>query len=178
MENAKFIMKLIKFLNLLTVPVVVGLAACSQPAPPVSAAKPDHDAIAAIRAAGTQSDSAVEVQPLRDPALDGLLKQARELEAQAKYDEAITAAQQALALATAAPDILQFLAELELERQHYKEAAMLAQQSFDAGPKVGSLCARNWQTLIEIRHLLNDAPGVDQAKQQLSVCRASRPVRM
>ncbi len=154
------------------------LAACSQPLPPVTTAKPDHDAIAAIRAAGAQFDSAVEVQPLRDPALDGFLKQAHELEAEAKYAQALVLAKQANAIANGAPDVLQFLAELEFESEHYNEAAILAQQSFESGPKVGSLCARNWQTLLEIKRLLNDAPGMDQAKQQLSGCRVARPVRM
>ena len=69
----------------------IAVAACSRPPAPAVAVKPDPmvkaDAatvaiVAGIRAAGTQFDSSVEVKPLRDPAVDGLLKQAHDLEAQ------------------------------------------------------------------------------------------------
>ena len=38
----------------------------------------------------------------------------------------------------------------------WKSAAATAQQSYDLGPKVGALCARNLQTLIETRSALGD----------------------
>lgn len=158
--------------------VLLSLVGCSQPTPPVVSTKPDHDAIAAIRSAGSQSDSAVEVQPLRDPAVDGLVNQAHELEAQNKFDDAVAIARQALALANDAPDLLQLLSELEFERRNYQDAATLAQKSFELGPKIGSLCARNWQTMIEVRKILKDDGGVEQAKRELNNCQASRPVRM
>src|SRR5450432_3221194 len=87
------------------------LGACSQPAPPAKAAsKPDYDAASvasAIRAVGAQSDSSVEVHPLRDPALDGLLKQAHDLEAQQQIPQALEATAKALKIAPNSPDILQ-----------------------------------------------------------------------
>ena len=56
---------------------------------PANGSKPDRSAgeIRAIRLppfarAGAKFDSSVEVHPLRDPAVEGLLKQAHELEAQ------------------------------------------------------------------------------------------------
>ena len=52
------------------------LAACTQPAAPI-AQRPDRDptaAVTAIRAAGAKLESSVEVKPLRDPAVDGLLE--------------------------------------------------------------------------------------------------------
>lgn len=146
--------------------------------PPPKVLKPDHDAIAAIRSASGKSDSAVEVQPLRDPAVEGWLKQANELEMQGKYTEALAATQRALTLATGAPDILQYQAEIQFQRQRYEESAMLAQKSYENGPKVGSLCARNWQTLVEVRSLFNDARGKEQAQKQLASCKVAPPVRM
>ncbi|MBR0346737.1 MAG: tetratricopeptide repeat protein, partial [Rudaea sp.] len=91
------------------------LAACTQPAPPAKvAAKPDRDpsaAVTAIRAAGSKVESAVEVKPLRDPAVDGLLKQARDLEAQGQFAPALDAVRKAEKIAGPGPDILQFEAE-------------------------------------------------------------------
>jgi len=63
-------------------------------------------------------------------------------------------------------------------RGNYKEAEAIAIKSFTLGPKVGSLCARNWQTVVEARLAMNDAPTVAQAKQRLKECRVAPPVRM
>jgi tetratricopeptide (TPR) repeat protein len=154
------------------------LTACQQAAPPARVAqKIDHNAVLAIRAAGTQFVSDVEVQPLRDPALDGWLKQAHELEAQDKFAEALVATQKALALAPGAPDILQFQAELKIEQSKFAEAAALAQKSYDSGPKVGSLCARNLQTLVEANRALAKTDAAEKAKQLLNSCRVERTSR-
>jgi len=163
------------------------LAACSQPAPPAkSAARPDTLAqadantaaiVAGIRAAGAQFDSSVEVKPLRDPAVDGLLKQAHDLEAQQQIAAAIAAVDKALKITPHAPDILQYQAELQIMVHDWKQAGTLAQKSWELGPKVGALCARNQQTLLQVREALGDAVGAAQAKQQLSGCRVPAPAR-
>jgi hypothetical protein len=49
---------------------------------------------------------------------------------------------------------------------------------FSLGPKVGSLCARNWQTVVEARIVFKDAATEAQAKLRLKECRVARPVRM
>ena len=56
--------------------LVALLAGCAQPgAAAKSGVRPDAaSAVAAIRAAGQQFESSVEVHPLRDPAVDGLLQ--------------------------------------------------------------------------------------------------------
>jgi pyruvate/2-oxoglutarate dehydrogenase complex dihydrolipoamide acyltransferase (E2) component len=163
--------------------VALTLAACTQPSAPSKAAtKPavalDHDPVGAIRAAGIGMDSAVQVQPLRDPAIEGLLNQAHAAETAKNYDAAADAAAHALALAPNAPDILQYQAELEIFRGHWKAAEDLAIKSFTLGPKVGSLCARNWQTVVEARIALKDPATEAQAKQRLKECRVAPPVRM
>jgi pyruvate/2-oxoglutarate dehydrogenase complex dihydrolipoamide acyltransferase (E2) component len=123
-------------------------------------------------------DSAVQVQPLRDPAIEGFLNQAHAAETAKNYDAAAEAAARALALAPDAPDILQYQAEIEIFRGHWKAAEDLAVKSFTLGPKVGSLCARNWQTVVEARIALNDPTTEAQAKQRLKECRVAPPVRM
>ena len=161
--------------------LVAALAACTQPPPPAQQAAPKldvPDAVTAIRDAGAKFTSDLEVHPLRDPAIDGLMQQARSQEIQQHYDQALMLAERALALSHGSPEIIQYQAELEIGHKHYEAAAKLAQQSYDHGPKNGSLCARNIQTLIEARNALQDSAGAAQAKVQLSSCRVDRPVRM
>ena len=163
--------------------VSIVLAGCTQPSAPSQISTkptppPDHDAVAAIRAAGTGMDSAVQVQPLPDPAIEGLLKQAHEAEAAKNYTAAAEAAAKALKLAPNSPDILQYQAEIEAARGNWKEAEDLAIKSYTLGPKLGSLCARNWQTVIEARIAFNDTATQAQAKTRLKECRVAAPVRM
>lgn len=162
--------------------VMTTLAACSQPGSSAkSASRPDYDAasvVAAIRAVGARSDSSVEVHPLRDPAVDGLLNQARDLEAQQQIPRALEATAKALKIAPNSPDILQYQAELQIEVNDWKQAAALAQKSWDLGPKVGGLCARNLETVARARTTMGDAAGAAQARQQQTGCRVPPPVRL
>lgn len=168
------------YFAIISTPMMVG--ACSQPASPAkSPNRPDHDAaavVATIRAAGAQFNSSVEVHPLRDPAVDGLLKQAHDFEAQQLINQALDATVKALTIAPNSPDILQYEAELRIEARDWKHAAVLAQKSWDLGPKVGALCARNLETLAQIRMTSGDAAGAALARQQLLGCRVPAPVRL
>ena len=176
------------FLYFATMLAALAVGACSQPAPPAKAApaatrpeaKIDADAVAIvarIRAAGAQFDSSVEVKPLRDAAVEGLLKQAHDYEAQQQVALALDAVSKALKIAPNAPDILQYQAELQIELRDWKQAGASAQRSYDLGPKVGALCARNLQTLVETRNLLGDPTDANLARQQLSSCRVPAPAR-
>lgn len=162
----------------------LALAGCTEPgAPSTAAVKPavavePVAAISAIRAAGAGLDSAVQVQPLRDAAIDGFLKQAHDAEAARNYAGAIAAANNALKLAADAPDILQYLAELEVGRSDWQRAEQLAMKSFNLGPRVGSLCARNWQTVVEARTALGDAATAEEARQHVKDCRVAPRLRM
>ena len=161
----------------------LALSACTQPsAPAKSATKPtpvqDHDPVGAIRAAGMGMDSSVQVQPLRDPAIEGYLKQAHDAETAKNFDAAAAAIANALKLAPDAPDLLQYEAEVEVLRGNWKQAEDLAIKSWTLGPKVGSLCARNWQTVVETRIAMNDAATQATAKQRIKECRVAPPVRM
>ena len=163
----------------------IAVAACSRPPAPAVAVKPDPmvkaDAatvaiVAGIRAAGTQFDSSVEVKPLRDAAVEGLLKQAHDYEAQQQAGPALDAVAKALKIAPNAPDILQYQAELQVEAGEWKLAAASAQRSYDLGPKVGALCARNLQTLVETNNLLGDPTDANLARQRLASCKVPAPV--
>ncbi len=159
------------------------LAGCAQTGAPVDAtpalvAPTPAAAVQAIRAAGAGLDSAVQVEPLRDPAIDGFLTRAQAAEKTGDIADAVEAADKALQLADDAPDILQYLAELETARGAWIKAEQHAVKSFRTGPRVGSLCARNWQTVIEARTAMNDAPTVAQARDRLKECRVAPRLRM
>ena len=160
------------------------LAGCSQPSAPARRAqKPDRPqtdpqaSVAGIRAAGAQFDSSVEVHPLRDPAVEGFLKQARDAEAQAQPGQALASVRQALAIAPNAPEILQYQAELLIETGDWRQGADVAQKSYELGPKVGSLCARNLETLVQARTTLGDEAGAAAARQQAVGCKVPAATR-
>ena len=155
------------------------LGGCVEPsAPAKNAVRPDATStVAAIRATGAQFDSSVEVHPLRDPAIDGLLQQAHQQEAQQQPAQALDSVRKALTIAPNAPDLLQLQAELAIETGDWKQATLSAQKSYDLGPKVGGLCARNLETLARTRAATGDDAGATTARQQLPSCRVPAPNR-
>jgi tetratricopeptide (TPR) repeat protein len=158
----------------------VMLAACSQPSAP-PAPQPTHapgELIASIKAAGAHDDSVIRVAPLRDPAVKQLISQAHAAEAGQHYQTAATALDQALKLSPKSPDLLQERAQLAVRLGHYDEAEKLARRSYALGPKLGGLCARNWQTVLEMRRIADDAAGVEVARQARNQCQKNGPVRM
>jgi hypothetical protein len=161
--------------------LVLALLGCAQPGPPPPPPPPPVDtnaALKAIRAAGDGLDSAVQVQPLRDAAIDGFMKRAHEAEARQDFAAAAGAADDALKLAPDAPDLLQYRAEIDVAQARWSEAERLALKSHALGPKSGSLCARNWQTVVEARTALGDAPTVEAARERLKECRIKPLLRM
>lgn len=156
-------------------------AACAHQGPPPPPPKPPVDtaaAVRAIRAAGDGLDSAVQVQPLRDAAIDGYLKSAHAAESRQDYADAARSTDDALRLAPDAPDLLQYKAEIEIARAQWNEAERLALKSHALGPKLGSLCARNWQTVVEARAAQGDAPTVAAAQERVKECRVKPLLRM
>ena len=67
---------------------------------------------------------------------------------------------------------------IALEQLIRSEAERLALRSHQLGPKSGSLCARNWQTVVEARTALGDAPTVEAARERLKECRIKPLLRM
>ncbi len=161
--------------------LVLAVAACTPNAPPTRSDAPKlaqtPTPVAAIRAAGAGDDSVVQVAPLRDAGVEGWLKEASGAEARRNWPAAIAAAEKALKLAPNAPDILQAIAEFEIARGGYARAEELAMKSYQLGPQVGALCAKNWQTLVETRTAMNDAVERDKAIAQVKACRKKGPMR-
>ena len=162
--------------------VILLLASCAQTGAPVaSSGPPPLDRAAALRAirdAGRGLDSAVQVQPLRDAAIDGYAQQSRDAEARNDYAVAATLMDKALHLAPDAPDLLQSRAEIDIAQGDFAQAEKNAIKSFSLGPKVGSLCAKNWQTVVEARTGMGDAATAQQATQRVAECRVKPIQRM
>ncbi|MGB5852207.1 MAG: tetratricopeptide repeat protein, partial [Rhodanobacter sp.] len=131
----------------------------------------DHDPVAAIRAAGAHDDSVIDVKPLRDPAVDALMAQADRDEQGGNYAAAAAALDQALQISPDAPDLLQDRAEIAIRLKNFARAEKLAHKSWSLGPRLGPLCARNWQTIVETRLQANDKVGAATARKWVQQCR-------
>jgi tetratricopeptide (TPR) repeat protein len=152
------------------------LAGCSlfatapQPAAPATAPVPNYDLVAAIRAAGDRESSVIAVNPLRDPGVTVLQDTATREERAGRYAEAATALEQALKLSPESPDLLQDRAEVAMRLKDFAAAEKYAHQSWSLGPKLGPLCARTWQTIVEIRLQSRDQAGADTARKWVQQC--------
>ncbi|MEW9573631.1 tetratricopeptide repeat protein [Rhodanobacter sp. Si-c] len=149
------------------------LTACTTPAPVET---PRHPAltpaamVAAIRAAGEREQSVIAVQPLADPGINAW-QAAAEADVQAgHYDAAAAKLDQALKRSPDSPDLLQDRAEVAVYQHDYAQAQKLAQQSWTLGPKLGPLCARNWETIAQLRQEAGDAAGATTAQNWVAKC--------
>ena len=167
----------ISFKSLFLLPlllVAIAAAGCSMfsrkqaAAPP---ATPGYDLVAAIRAAGADDNSVIDVQPLRDPGIAALADAAHQDEQAGKYADAAAKLDQALKITPDSPDLLQDRAEIAVRMKDFANAERLAHQSWSLGPKLGPLCARNWQTIVEMRLQAHDKVGADTARKWVQQCR-------
>ena len=159
--------------------VLALLAGCaSTPAAPAApvVSVPSYDLVAAIRAAGDREKSVISVNPLRDPGV-ATLQDAADSEARAgHYAEAASKLDQALKLTPDSPDLLQDRAEMAVRLKDFSGAERFAHQSWSIGPKLGPLCARNWQTIAEMRLQARDQAGNATALKWVQQChKASIP---
>ena len=103
--------------------------------------------------------------------MQALLDRARADEIAGHWHFAAQVLDQALALDPRAPDVLQDRAEAAVALAQWAQAETLAQRSWTLGPRVGALCARNWQTVLEMLKIAGDAAGAAQARTALAACR-------
>lgn len=172
------------FTTLPAVAAALLLAACSSaPLRPDMAAQAvpldddRADMLAIIRSAGSDVDGSIQVQPLRDAAVTGLVEQADAASRAGDFDAAAQALDEALQITGDAPDLLQELAEVEIARGNWLQAEVLAVRSWSSGPRVGALCMRNWQTAAEVRRVLQDTVERDKALARKKACAVAPPVR-
>ena len=142
----------------------------TSPPPAARPARPNYDLVAAIRAAGNREKSIIDVSPLRDPAVTALQDGAHADERAGRYPDAAAKLDHALKLSPESPDLLQDRAEIAVRMRDFPMAEKLAHQSWSLGPKLGPLCARNWQTVAEMRLQANDSAGAASARKWVQSC--------
>lgn len=133
----------------------IALAGCAT-APPPSPSPPVLDtraALAAVRSAGTPAANEVAVVPLRDPQAVDLAEGAARAESAGRFDDAAKLLDRALALAGDDPVLLQSRAEVALASGELSAAAQWAARSYALGPKLGPLCRRQQETLLQVATL-------------------------
>ncbi|AND71290.1 hypothetical protein ATSB10_38360 [Dyella thiooxydans] len=159
--------------RVLPVAAAVLLAGCfadNPPAPPSPPLPSPQAMVNAIRAAGEREQSVIDVSPLRDPGVASLQDAAQADASSGNFRQAAGKLDQALKLSPESPDLLQDRAELAVRLQDLPDAEKLAQKSWSLGPKLGPLCARNWQTVVEVRLHARDNAGAALARQQVQAC--------
>ena len=113
--------------------------------------------------------------PLHNPAVRELLAEAGSAETTGDYDQAAVLLERALRMQPRNPEILQQLAEVQLQKQDYEQALNFAVRSYDIGPRVGEICDRNWRTISVAREHLGDRDGSEQAELRATACMNTKP---
>lgn len=168
-----------KFRHLGACALVSLLSACVATPPPAPA--PTHglspaQMLAMVREAG-EAGHEIHVQPLQDEEVEDLRDRARVAESSGDLKAANDALAKALLLVPGDPDLIQWQAELALLAKAWLQAEILAQKSYQAGPKLGGLCRRNWTTIRYSREARGDAATVPIALQRLASCTVAPPPR-
>ncbi len=128
-----------------------------------------------VRVPASQEREGVQVFPLHNPAVKELLAEAGSAETTGDYDQAAVLLERALRMQPRNPEILQQLAEVQLQKQDYEQALNFAVRSYDIGPRVGEICDRNWRTISVAREHLGDRNGSVQAELRASACMNTKP---
>ena len=134
---------------------VLSLAACAtQPAGPEASDAPDTGArarmVETIRAAGVATDDELDVQPLREGAVEDLRERAAALQAQGRYEQAADLLDEAITRHGDDPAVLQERAEAAVYVGDLDAAQKFARQAIETGAQVGPLCRRHWALIEQV----------------------------
>ena len=155
--------------------IVFLLAACgSQPPAPVE----EREVEARVRQPASEDSAGVQVYSLQNPAVKQLTAQAHDAERDGEFDQASSYLERALRINPEDPQVLQHMAEVQLQKREYQQALNFAVRSYDTGPRVGEICSRNWRTISVAREHLNDADGASDAEKRAKKCMSTRPERL
>lgn len=128
-----------------------------------------------VRVPARESSAGVQVYPLKNPAVLELTAQADRAETAGDLGQATLLLERALRIQPRDPELLQHMAEVQVQRKDYEQALGFAIRSHDVGPRVGELCARNWRTIALARERMSDRSGARQAEQRAQSCMVTRP---
>lgn len=152
--------------------VLLLLAACSG-APPVPTG--DQEVDTRVRAPASEDSAGVQVYSLQNPAVKELTAHAVVAERAGELDKASGYLERALRIEPRDPQLLQHMAEIELQKEDYQQALNFAVRSYDIGPRVGEICSRNWRTISVAKEHLNDVNGASDAEARATKCMNTRP---
>jgi len=148
------------------------LAACAARSPaPVE----DREVEQRVRSPAREESEGVQVFPLQNPAVQQLTDEARRAEYAGDYDQAALLLERAMRIQSRDPELMQHMAEIQIQKRDWEQALGFATRSFDIGPRVGEICARNWRTIGVAREHLDDPKGAREAEQRAGQCMNTRP---
>lgn len=128
-----------------------------------------------VREPARQDSDGVQVYPLRNPAVEELVGEADEAEAVGDLDQAAVLLERALRIQPRNPEILQLMAEIQLQKKDYEQALTFATRSYDIGPRVGEICSRNWRTISVARDYMGNPSGAAEAEEKALSCMNIKP---
>jgi len=128
-----------------------------------------------VREPAKQDSEGIQVFPLQNPAVKELMADAGAAESEGDYGQAATLLERALRIQPRDPEILQSLAEVQLQVRDYEQALGFATRSYDLGPRVGEICSRNWHTISVCRKHLGDEEGSAEAASRARACMNVKP---
>ena len=155
------------------------LAGCAAktapPGAPESAPVEDRTVQEKVREPAQRDRGGVQVFPLQNPAVKELLAQASKEESSGDYQAAAVSIERALRIQPRDPELLQQMAEIQLQKKDYQQALNFASRSYDSGPRVGELCSRNWRTMSVAQEALGDSRSAALANVRAGECNSQRP---
>ena len=155
-----------------TLLISVLLAACAARSPaPVE----EREVEQRVRTPARQDSEGVQVRPLKNAAALQLADEAKRAEYAGDFDQAAVLLERALRIQPRDPELMQHMAEVQLQKKEYEQALNFAVRSYDIGPRVGEICARNWRTISVAREYLDDPAGAREAEQRAGQCMNTRP---
>lgn len=151
-------------------PLVLAACASSSPAP-----VEEHEMEQRVRAPAREDSEGIQVYPLKNSAAADLAEQAATAEADGDYDQAAVLLERALRIQPRDPELLQQMAEVQMQRGQFRQALAFSTRSHDIGPRVGELCARNWRTMSLAHERLGDGAAARRADDRADQCMVTRP---
>lgn len=149
------------------------MAACAAVTPaPVE----EREVETRVRTPARQDSAGVQVRPLQNQAVVQLTDEARRAEHAGDFDQAAVLIERAMRIQPRDPELMQHMAEIQLSKGDYEQALNFAVRSYDIGPRVGEICARNWRTIGVAKGHLEDPAGASEAEGRVGECMNTRPV--
>jgi len=156
----------------LSISLLLGGCASTAPGPD---GRGDNEVDSRVREPAKQDSEGVQVFPLQNPAVKELLADAGTAESNGDFGQATTLLERALRIQPRDPEILQSMAEIQLQIKDYNQALSFATRSYDLGPRVGEICSRNWRTISVSREHLGDHGGSVEAASKARQCMNTKP---